>query len=218
MIPTLSQIRGWDIEHLTVAAQQWTSRATAWNDAVTEVDLDARRPGGAVWEGRAAESAQTRTAADRVRVLGLADTLNALAYMARSGASDVQTAQQRALSAVAAANAAGFEVGEDLSVVHRVPGRQVQAQVIAANLRTAAASLSALDSDLADRIIAASAALDNVAFPESPFVDPNPADLFNAPTDSTWSINCVPNPAGGWDCTFLIGNGWYSEHFYAPPK
>jgi len=212
MIPTLSQIRGWDVEHLTVAAQHWTDRAMAWNDAVTAVDLDAQSPGGAVWEGRAAEAAQTRTRADRMRVVGLADTLKALAYMARAGASDVQTAQQRALSAVAAATDAGFEVGEDLSVVHRVPGRRVQAQVIAANLRTASEALATLDSDLAARIVASSAALDNITFPET-----NPTELFDAPTDSTWYVNCIPNPAGGWDCHFKIGSGWYAEHFYVPP-
>ena len=57
-MPTLSQVRGWGTTHLTEAATRWTTTATLWEDAFTEVATQINHPGGAPWEGVAAEAAQ----------------------------------------------------------------------------------------------------------------------------------------------------------------
>ena len=216
MTPTLSQIRSWDTEHLAAAAQRWTSLAHSWVHAVTKVEMETSHPGGTVWDGHAADAARTRARADRMRVVGLADGLAVLASTAQAGASSVRAAQQRVLSAVAAANEAGFDVREDLSVVSLAPADRYRAQVVAANVQQAAAALSAADTDLATRIAAASAVLDNVSFSEAPVVDASPADMYSTGGQSDWSINCVASLGGGWDCYFRIDGG-YTEHFYVPP-
>lgn len=115
-MPTLTQIRNWDTAHLTDAAQSWTARAEDWERSFTNVENAARAPGGLPWLGAAADAAQARTFADRMRVLALADVLHATATVATTGAADLASARQRVLSAVTAAVAEGFEVDEDLSV------------------------------------------------------------------------------------------------------
>jgi hypothetical protein len=32
LVPSLSQVRAWDVEHLTDAARRWTRTATVWED------------------------------------------------------------------------------------------------------------------------------------------------------------------------------------------
>ena len=83
---TLSQIEGWDTEHLESAARSWTATAEKWETAFTAVHRGSLNPGGTVWEGEAAEAAQARTFADLVKVRGLSDHLSEAAKVARRGA------------------------------------------------------------------------------------------------------------------------------------
>ena len=98
------------------AAQSWTSTATLWEDSFNSVHQGALRPGGTVWEGQAAEAAQGRAFTDLVKVRGLSDRLTEAAGIARRGADTLNYLKRDALDAVQQARAAGFTVGEDLSV------------------------------------------------------------------------------------------------------
>ena len=122
-VPSLSQIRVWDTEHLTTAATHWTSTAQVWDDVFTTV----AREIGIPWKGEAAEAAMHRAAMDRVKVVGLADDLHAAAGVARRGADRLDYAKQAVLSAVSQAHEDGFVVGEDLSVSDSTPSRSAAA-------------------------------------------------------------------------------------------
>src|SRR5690242_1207950 len=99
-VPTLSQVRVWDTEHLTDAATDWTNTAAVWQDAFSHLSAQLPCPGGTPWEGPAADAAQQRALTDRVKVVGLADQLSNAAKIARDGADQIQTAKKRVLAAV----------------------------------------------------------------------------------------------------------------------
>lgn len=175
-VPSLSQIEGWDTEHLTSAARTWDATAEYWEDTFEAVHRGSLNPGGAVWEGEGAEAAQQRTFADLVKVRGMSDHLYEAAKIARRGADQLDYHKRAALDAIEEARAAGFNVGEDLSVSDRslVPigpalaARQAQAQTLAAEIRLRAAALSAADHEVATKITAATAPVSEVAFDEEP--------------------------------------------------
>ena len=179
---SLSQIQGWDVEHLEDAAQRWNSTAQLWEDSFESIHRGSLNPGGTVWEGDAAEAAQERTFADLVKVLGLADVLRGASSTARLGASDLQYAQRNAMAAIEAAQAAGFTVGEDLSVSDPTPmatllrgGRQAEAEELAADIAWRAEALSTLDAEVATKITTITAPLHTVSFDETPTDDPDNA-------------------------------------------
>ncbi len=139
-------------------------------------------PGGTVWEGEAAEAAQERTFADLVKVRGLAEILREASSTARWGASDLQAAQRNALTAIEAAQEAGFTVAEDLSVSDPTPmatllrgGRQAQAEELAADIAFRANALSTLDAEVATKITTITAPLHTVSFDETPTDNPDNA-------------------------------------------
>jgi hypothetical protein len=181
LVPGLSQIDAWDSEHLSGAATFWTTAAQTWDDAFTTVYRDAPFPGGTAWEGEAADAAVLRVGKDRLTVLAAVDALHGAASIARSGASEIQAARQVALKAVNDAQAAGFTVGEDLSVTSRITGgppafqaiRHVQAEAFAANIRSQAAALAAVEERIASRISTATAALSSIQFDPDPAIPPN---------------------------------------------
>jgi hypothetical protein len=177
LVPSLSQIHGWDTEHLEAAATHWTATAHSWDDAFTKVYQEAPYPGGTLWEGAGADAAIERVGRDRLEVLGAAESLHGAASAARNGAEEMHTARQLALDAVGQAQAAGFTVGVDLSVTSRETGgppalqaaRQAQAQALAANIRVRAAALVGVDEQVAAQITAAAAGLKEISFgPSSP--------------------------------------------------
>ncbi|MCH9729624.1 MAG: hypothetical protein K0U84_08120 [Actinomycetia bacterium] len=176
----MSQIQDWDVEHLEDAAQRWSSTAQLWEDTFESMHRGSLNPGGTVWEGEAAEAAQQHTFADVVKVRGLADVLREASSTARWGASDLQAAQRNALTAIEAAQAAGFTVGEDLSVSAPTPmatllrgGRQAEAEELAADIATRATALSALDQEVATKITTITAPLHETNFNETPLDNPN---------------------------------------------
>lgn len=161
-VPTLSQIQSWSTEHLDTAAAHWTQTAETWEDAFTSIHREAPYPGGTLWEGEAAEAALLRIGSDRAVVVGAADSLQSAASAARYGAEEIAFARQLAFKAVAEAEAAGFPVGQDLSVSSQTTGppalqagRQAQAQLLAAEIRARAGALVAVDTEVAGKISSA---------------------------------------------------------------
>ncbi len=177
--PDLSQLLSWPTEHLTEAADHWEAVGArsygvahqVWRDALS-VD----------WRGRGAEALRTVTHSDMVATSGVADQLQAAAKAARGDASDLHAARSRLRYAVRDANAAGFDVNEEMSVIDRSAGgsaaqraaREAQAQALAADIRQRAAQLVALDQQVAGRVTAAVAGIRDT-FPQSPAPDtPSP--------------------------------------------
>lgn len=169
-LPSQSEIHAWDITHLADAARDWTASAQHWEASFSSIHQATLAPGGTAWGGAAAEAAQQGTLADLVKVRGWADALHESAAVARRGADTLQYAKQRALNAVEDAQAAGYRVGEDLSVTPP-PGSGVagaaEAQVHASAIQERAAQLAAHDKEIASKINTATAPLHQVNFSES---------------------------------------------------
>jgi hypothetical protein len=141
-------------------------------------------PGGEPWDGDAAEAALTRAHSDRTKVLAAVDSLTAGAAVARSGSTEINAARSRALTAVAAAQSAGFDVSEDLTVsdtmkVRFAPARAVrmqQARGFADSIKASVGELIELDRDVASRLRNTSAGFTGLTFHESPIIGPLPAE------------------------------------------
>jgi hypothetical protein len=235
---TLSQIQSWDTEHLETAASHWTTTAARWRDGFTAVSSGIARPGGTAWEGASAEAASARSERDRLRVLGLVDRLHEASTIARAGAADLAVARTRALASVDNAQRTGFAVSEDLSVrdtltVHSQPMRLIrdmQAQVLASDIRTQSTILAATDQTVASKLSTISASLTGFTFPEAPPKEPPPPPVPMPPYDpKVWgacalhgadpnkvvrTFNRAPIAAGfnslpGGDSTLYCGNDKY---------
>jgi hypothetical protein len=171
--PGLSELLAWPTDHLTEGAEYWEAVAGRWYQAFTHFWQDSR---SVDWDGRAAEAVHARTYTDRLKVSGLVDQLQEAATIARSGASDLDAARSGVRYAVEDARAAGFEVGEDLSVTDRSTGgaaavraaRQAQAEAFAADIRGRTVQLVGIDQQVAGRITSALAGIGNVSFEEVP--------------------------------------------------
>jgi hypothetical protein len=175
-VPGLSALLAWPTEHLTEAADHWETVGErsygvahqVWRDALS-VD----------WRGEAAEALRTATHVDMKTTSAAVDQLQAAATIARSGASDLYAARSRVRYAVEDARTAGFEVGEDLSVIDRMAGgsaaqraaRQAAAQAFAGDIRQRAAQLVGLDAQVAGKVTAAVAGIRDT-FPQNPTPGP----------------------------------------------
>lgn len=188
-IATRSQIESWDTEHLLTAAQAWSHVATVWESAFTEVGQQVSNPGGVPWLGLASEAAQHRAYVDRMTVISAADELHAASAIATTGAMEVKSAQQQALSSIARAEVAGFAVGDDLSVTYRgsvgsavmLAVVQAQAQEFATDISAKAATLAAVDHQVATKIEAATTGVSTLNFGPEPPLEPGPdADELDA--------------------------------------
>jgi hypothetical protein len=189
-VPGLSALLDWPTEHLTEAADYWHTVGErsygvahqVWRDALS-VD----------WQGEAAEALRSGTHADMQTTSAAVDQLQAAASVARSGASDLDAARSRVRYAVEDAHAAGFEVGEDLSVTDRVRGgsaaqraaRQAAAQAFAGDIRQRAAQLVGLDQQIAGKITAAVAGIRDT-FSQNPAPGAPPKDGRVRAVDRTW--------------------------------
>lgn len=169
MAVTLSQIRAWSTVPLTDAATYWSKTADQWDDVFSTMRNQSQT---IAWKGAGGDALRQRTAADFSTVSGRADKLRQAAGVARSGASDISTAQRRALFAIEDAQNAGFTVGEDLSVSYTDHGgtvaeqaaRQAQAEQMATEIWSRAAGLESADAKVAGQITAAAADVGNVGF------------------------------------------------------
>lgn len=201
--PGLSDLLAWPTDHLTTGAEHWVAVAGRWYEAFTQVWQDLL---SVDWEGRAAEAVHARTYDDRLKVSGLVDQLQEAATVARRGASDLYAARSGVRNAVEDARAAGFEVGEDLSVTDRSTGgtaavraaRQAQAEAFGADIRGRAVQLVRVDQQVAGGITAALAGVGNVSFGEvssaaaadnSP---PQPERNGIQPVDNHWQQDSPP--------------------------
>lgn len=173
--PSLSEIQAWDVTHLENAARDWTATAEYWESSFTSIHRASGSPGGTVWEGAAAEAAQERAFADLVKVRGLADFLHDSAAIARRGAETLYSAKRSVLDAVEEARAAGYVVGEDLSVRSPRGGltAQAQARAFAAHIQARAAQLAVHDKEIAANITSSTAPLHAVTFAETPQTSPH---------------------------------------------
>jgi hypothetical protein len=141
-----------------------------------------------------ADALRTATHADMQTTSAVVDQLQAAASVARSGASDLDAARSRVRYAVEDARAAGFEVGEDLSVTDRMTGgsaaqraaRGVQALAFAGDIRQRAAQLVGLDAQVGGKVTAAVAGIGNTS-PESPLLSPCRQTIASAPSTTTRS-------------------------------
>jgi hypothetical protein len=147
-VPSLSQVYDWDTAHLHHAAAHWPATAERWEESFAELYRGTLSPGGTVWRGQAADAFQERAFADLAKVRGLADSLHEVAAGARRGAQRLDYLKREAIDAIRAAQAAGFDVGDDLSVTSRVRGRDVvdrhHAETIAARVVTSARQIGKL--------------------------------------------------------------------------
>ena len=112
-LPPLSELLAWSTSHLTDGAAQMEATADRWENLYTDMWTDIR---GVGWRGVAADAAKTRVTSDRSRVCAGSDSLRTAAQVARSGASDVLSSQNRLRYAIQDAQEAGFSVYEDGSV------------------------------------------------------------------------------------------------------
>lgn len=170
-VPALSQTLGWDTEHLYRAATDWVSTAEHWEDTFESLHRGMLSPGGTVWEGAAADAAQERSFADLVKVRGLSDTLLNAAGVARRGADQLDYLKRQAIESINNARAAGFTVGEDLSVTDASAYSGLRIGLVrqhAAMIATRAARLSAADGDIAAKIASVTTELNGSGFAESP--------------------------------------------------
>ncbi|MGB5796422.1 MAG: hypothetical protein WBH51_11605 [Mycolicibacter algericus] len=81
--PSLSEVRAASWDYLKASGESWSRLADTWENAFAEVRNASVRPGGTVWDGRAAHRMQERTAADAVTVRTPADQLRLAAEIAR---------------------------------------------------------------------------------------------------------------------------------------
>ena len=170
-VPSLSQILGWDVEHLNRAATDWVRTAEQWEEVFDSVHRGALSPGGAVWQGEAADAAQERAFADLVTVRGLSDRLHEAAAIARRGADQLGYLKRQAVDAVNAARTADFVVGEDLSVTDTSPVGRLRTAALqqhAASIGVRAVALSTADREIAAKITTVTAALSEHGFVEPP--------------------------------------------------
>lgn len=220
-LPTLSQMLAWPSAHLEAAANSWTATAKTWEDAFTAVYRQAPAPGGAPWEGQAADAAIQRVGADRLTVLAAVDRLHNAAAIARDGVTEIHAARRLAREALANAQAAGFTIGEDLSVTDRSTGgpavrvaRVAQAQSLAAIVHRRALAVVTIDEGIAARIVGVTAGLDAIQFDESLALPSCPLTRgHNLPLGRV--VVCEPYTAGGgflcweWSLDGSIASGWH---------
>ena len=180
-LPGLSALLAWPTEHLTEAAEHWEAVAGRSYGVANQVWRDSNSVG---WHGSAADRLLSATHADMLTTSAVADQLHGAAKVARSGASDLYAARSRVRYAVDDARAAGFNVGEDISVTERSSGVRPRSWPLdaprrkrfASDIRHRATQLVGLDQQVADRITAAVAGIRETfaqgpASPDSPSKD-----------------------------------------------
>ncbi len=169
--PTLSQIRNWDTEHLSEAANDWEAEAERWE---TAYEQNYQRLAETDWQGQGREAALERAGLDVVKVRGPAWQLREAAMAARYGFAQQNGAKESALDAIADAEQAGFSPTEDLSITDRQTSasgatraaRRAEAQALAAQIRHRAALLVTSNQEIATKITAAAGNIGEFSFDE----------------------------------------------------
>ena len=205
VVTSLEELLAWPTEHLTQAAEHWQrvgARSYAVFDHIWRDSLSVD------WRGEGATALRTRTHTDRVTVSGVHDQLEDAARVARLGASELYAARASLRYAVGDAEAAGFDVDEDLSVVDQFVWasadersiRQLEADAFASEIHQRAMHLVGLDQEIAGRVTAAVAGIGDIAFHDaSEHVDEGSIHAvdFHAPIPDRPHVEPKP-PPGGW--------------------
>lgn len=198
---SLSELLAWPTEHLTEAATYWQDTGARSYGAFDRIWRDSL---SVDWRGSAAEALRTRTYSDKVTVSWVHDQLSEAAQVARVGASELYAVRARLRHAVEDAEAAGFDVGEDLSVTDRYVWasaddrsvRQEEADSFAVEIHQRAVQLVGLDQQVASRVTAAVAGIGDITFDE-PSTHGMQAVDFHAPIPEHPNVEPEP-PPGGW--------------------
>ncbi|OWL98125.1 hypothetical protein B7435_25990 [Mycolicibacterium peregrinum] len=118
-MPSRSEIEGWTVNHLEAAATDSSALHTSWNthsrnsfDAFYRAD----------WLGDAREDAYEQFRSVKSHGEETGDLAQQLSTMCTSAAGEISTAKQMAVREITDAEAAGFTVGEDLSVTYDSTG------------------------------------------------------------------------------------------------
>ncbi|MCT7658344.1 hypothetical protein [Mycobacterium deserti] len=204
-VPSLSQIRAWETEHLVDAATTWRTTADQWQGSFFQVASHMPAPGGTPWEGAASEAAQSRASADAMKVDELAASLRSASTVAGYGADEIDAKRQAVLEAIESAESVGFTVGEDLSVTSRYTdltpeaeaARQAQAQVLAADINAKATALATADYEVAAKVASAASGVRDVTFGEGPGADTGADSTQDEPVAlaAGWKQGPSENPA-----------------------
>lgn len=168
---TRPQLESWDISHLETAAARWGASARASEELFDQHRQNVASPGGTEWHGMAKDAAWDRVTADTAVVARHSDIVRAAADIATNGADDLRAALRAVLEAIAEAEADGFRVGEDLSVidtrrvdVFTMAARRTAAAEHAEYIRWNAEQLLATDTLIGERLNAKVAELDSITF------------------------------------------------------
>lgn len=181
--PTLTQVRNWDVTHLTGAASRWRSTAASWEGAFTQLT---DRLGGQHWDGAAGTRARERAGTDLLKALGRADRLRNAADVAHLGADRIIAARNSILDAVTGTERLGFTVAEDFSVRPRVGEDSPRARELSAVLSARLDRLMTIDKEVAARIASAATPLGGrSAFhvKQAPPGQPDRGDVLTPPDD-----------------------------------
>jgi len=170
-LPTRSEIEGWDTSELENAASTWRAAAAQSEQVFDQHRQNIAAPGGTTWEGDAKDAALDRVTADVSVVRHQGDVVRAAADIAESGSGDIQAALSKVLDAIAAAEADGFRVGEDLSVtdtkrvdVFSMAARRTALSEHAEGIRWAAEQLVQTDTLVSKRLEAKATELQGIQF------------------------------------------------------
>ncbi len=169
-LPTLSQLRQWDTEHLSQAADNWAAQA---HQLESTFEQHYQRLAATDWKGQGRDGHVARAGLDLVKVRRPVGQLREAASAARYGFDQQNGAKESVLDAVADAQAAGFEVNEDLSVDGWFTGTEqefaaacARAQALSAQIRHRAALLVASNQEIATKITAAAGSIGEFSFDE----------------------------------------------------
>ncbi|WP_454232451.1 hypothetical protein [Mycolicibacterium fortuitum] len=159
-MPSRSEIEGWTVEHLEEAAthftalkSDWTSRTATSYDAIERVD----------WRGDAREDALEQFRSIKAYGREIGEQAERISTLCTTAAGEISTAKQMAVREITDAEAAGFTVGEDLSVTYDSTGlSEAEAATKAADaakhagwIHSAALNLITADTDHARSISSA---------------------------------------------------------------
>ncbi|MGV0809896.1 DUF6883 domain-containing protein [Mycolicibacterium setense] len=170
-LPTRSEIEEWSTSHLSDAASNWGTAATASEGAFDQHRQNISSPGGTTWAGDAKDAALDRVTKD-VAVVGRQNSvLREAATLADNGAHDIKAAKGKAVEAITAAENDGFTVGEDLSVtdsreydINTIAERNRALAEHAEDIRWAAEQLAQADNLVGTRLQSKAAELEGIPF------------------------------------------------------
>ena len=169
--PTRSQIENWDTTHLDDAAARWRQMAAQSEELFEWHRQNVSAPGGTEWSGDAGAAALDRVSTEAAVVRKQGDIQREAADIAEDGSRDIRFAVNQVLEVIAAAEADGFEVGEDLSVrdTHRIDVSTMAARYTASrehaeDIRWHAERLVQADIYLGQRLEGKALELDGVRF------------------------------------------------------